>query len=212
MINRPALPLRDTPLVYGLVTRALHWSIALLVLWQFLGMGLRLMLGRTPLVSFFVGLHQPVGTALFVLIVLRVLWAVANRRNRPGHGAGLVGTAARLGHLALYVIMLAVPSLGLLRAFAEERAFAPFGFLIFPARDRPVAWMAELADLLHGELAWLMGVLILGHVVMVGVHEGMWRDGTLARMAGARRGGAPADRPAGGPSTDISAKGRPVRE
>ena len=34
--------------------------------------------------------------------------------------------------------------------------------------------------------AVLLLLLIAGHVLMVGVHEGMWRDGTLARMAGRR--------------------------
>lgn len=180
------LELRDTPARYGRITRLLHWSIAALILWQFLGMGLKLALGRGPVSGFFVGLHQPVGTALFVLVVARVLWALANRRNRPAHGGGLLGLAARLGHLALYVLMLAVPSLALLRAWGSERAFAPYGFEIFPARAAPIEWTQKLAGALHGELAWLLGLLVLGHVVMAGLHEAMWRDGTLARMAGGR--------------------------
>jgi len=182
-----SLPLRDTSDRYGRLTRLLHWSIAALVLWQFLGMGLRLALGRTPLVSFFVGSHQKVGTVLFLLILLRVVWAFANRRNRPGHGAGLLGLAARLGHLALYAAMALVPFLALLRAYGSERPFAPFGFQIFAAQQPPIGWMVGLGDALHGELAWLFLALIAGHAVMVGLHEGMWRDGTLSRMAGRRR-------------------------
>lgn len=183
----PRLPLRDTPLAYGLVTRALHWSIAALILWQFMGMGLKLALGRQPVVGFFVGSHQPVGTVLFGLIVLRLLWALANRGNRPAHGAGPLGLAARAGHLLLYLVMAAVPTLALLRAWGGERPFSPFGIPVFPGREAPVAWTQSLAEALHGELAWLLALMILGHVVMVGVHEGMWRDGTLARMAGRRR-------------------------
>ncbi len=183
----PRLPFRDTPQAYGLVTRALHWSIAALILWQFLGMGLRLVFGRQPFVGFFVGTHQPVGTVLFLLIVLRVLWALANRHNRPGHGTGPLGLAARAGHALLYAVMAAVPALGLLRAWGSERPFAPFGIPVFPGREAPIAWTQSLAEALHGELAWLLGLMVLGHVVMVGLHEGMWRDGTLARMAGRRR-------------------------
>lgn len=192
MPDRPlaaALPWRDTTQLYGRVTRLLHWSIAALMLWQFTGMGLRLMLGKTPLVGFFVGTHQKVGTVLFVLILLRVVWALANRRHRPDHGAGVLGLAARLGHLALYAVMVLVPALALIRAWGSERAFAPFGFQIFPAQTPEVAWTVTLGDLLHGELAWLMLALIAGHVLMVCLHEGLWRDGTLARMAGRRRTG-----------------------
>lgn len=182
----PTVPLRDTAAVYGRITRLLHWSIAALVLWQLLGMTLRLIFGRQPLVAFFVGSHQPVGTVLFGLIVLRVGWALANRGNRPAHGTGLLGFGARLGHLALYAVMLAVPFAALLRAWGSDRAFAPFGFEIFPAQVPPVGWAVGIGDALHGELGWVLALLILGHVAMVGLHEGMWRDGTLARMAGSR--------------------------
>ena len=183
----PAVPLRDTPQIYGRVTRLLHWIIAALVAWQFVGMGLRLLLGRTPLVSFFVGSHQKVGTVLFGLIVLRLAWAVANRGNRPDHGAGVQGVAARLGHLALYAVMALVPVAALMRAYGSEKAFAPFGFQIFPAQTPEIGWMVGVGDAIHGEFAWVLLALVAGHVLMVGVHEGMWRDGTLARMAGRRR-------------------------
>lgn len=184
------LPWRDTPRTYGRVTRILHWAIAALILWQFLGMALKLIFGRQPALSFIVGSHQPVGTVLFGLILLRVLWALANRGARPRHEAGLIGLAARLGHLALYGLMLIVPAAALLRAYGSKRPFAPFGREIFPAREPEIEWTVKLADALHGELAWLMGALILGHVFMVAVHERLWRDGTLGRMAG-RPGSAP---------------------
>lgn len=181
------LPLRDTPDLYGRITRLLHWGIAVLILWQFLGMGLKLIFGRQPFVGFFVGLHQPVGAILFVMILLRVIWAVSNRKNRPAHGHGLIGIASRIGHLLLYTLMLVIPALGMLRAYGSDRPFAPFGFHIFPAQNPPVDWAVNLADSLHGELAWIMAVMVLGHVLMVAVHEAMWRDGTLDRMAGRRK-------------------------
>ena len=177
---------RDTHTGYGLVTRALHWGMAALILWQFVGMGLRLLLGRTPLVSFFVGTHAPVGTLLFALILLRGVWALANRGRRPSHGAGLVGMAAQAGHGLLYLMMLAIPSLALLRAWGGTRPFAPFGIPVFPGREAELSWATTPASLLHGELAWILGVLVLGHVAMVVLHERVWRDGTLARMAGRR--------------------------
>lgn len=184
------LPLRDTAEAYGLVTRLLHWIIAALILWQFLGMGLKLILGRQPVVGFFVKLHQPVGTAIFILILLRVVWALLNLNNRPNHGRGIIGMAATVGHLLLYLLMLLIPGAALLRAYGSDRPFAPFGFGIFPAQQPEITWMVGVADRLHGEMAWLLGLLILGHVVMVGVHEAMWKDGTFARMTGRRRDGA----------------------
>lgn len=184
---RGALPLRDTAQLYGRVTRLLHWTIAALMLWQFLGMGLRLALGRTPVVAVFVGTHQLVGTALFGLIVLLLLWALANRAHRPGHGHGLPGLAARAGHLALYLVMALVPVTALLRAYGSDKVWAPLGVPIFAAQTPPIGWMVGLAEAVHGEFAWILLGLIAGHVLMVGLHQGMWRDGTLRRMAGRRR-------------------------
>lgn len=185
----PNLPLRDTDRVYGKVTRLLHWSIAALLAWQFVGMGLKLALGRHPVAAVFVGSHQKVGTVLFLLIALRLAWAFANRGHRPDHGAGALGLAARFGHLLLYAVMVIVPVAALLRAYGSERGFAPFGFQVFAPQLPEIGWMVRAGDALHGEMGWLLLALIAGHVVMVGLHEGMWRDGTLARMAGRRRAG-----------------------
>ncbi|MWD27287.1 cytochrome b [Aquicoccus sp. SCR17] len=184
--RRPAMPWRDNPETYGWITRALHWGIAALILWQILGMVLRLALGRMPVVSLFVGLHQPLGATLFVLIAARLLWALAQRRRRPGHGRGPLARATRAGHVLLYALMVAVPALGLLRAWGNTRAFAPWGLPVFPARETEIAWATTLADRLHGELAWALTALILGHVVMALIHALHWCDGTLARMAGRR--------------------------
>lgn len=179
-----SLPMRDTHHAYGPISRALHWSVALLILLQFIGMGMKLWLGRgSELAGFFVRLHQPVGTILFVLIVIRVIWAMANRRNRPGHGQGLVGRAAAVGHVLIYAAMVFVPTAALLRSYGSERGFAPFGFQIFAPKSPEIGWTSAIGAY-HGEVAWLLCLLVLGHIVMVGVHEAMWRDGTLARMAG----------------------------
>lgn len=185
-----SLPFRDTPLAYGRISRLLHWTMAALVLYQFTGMGLRAIFDRQPWLSPFVSYHQPVGTILFLLVVIRAVWAMSNRGNRPAHGRHFVGRAASLGHGLIYVVMLAVPAIALIRAYGNDRAFAPFGFTIFPAQEPPIGWMVNLGGALHGELGWLLGILILGHVAMVGVHESMWRDGTLARMLGRGRSAA----------------------
>lgn len=181
------LPLRDSSFAYGRISRLLHWTIAALVLLQFTGMGLKLWLGReSELAGFMVGLHQPTGTILFVLIVIRVIWALLNRANRPHHGGGAFGLAASAGHFLLYVMMVFVPFAALARAWGSDRGFAPFGFQIFAPQTQEVAWTQAIGGW-HGEVAWVFGLVILGHILMVGVHETMWRDGTLAKMAGRLR-------------------------
>lgn len=174
---------RDAPERYGQVSRLLHWGMALILLWQFTGMILRLILGRTPLMAFWVGTHQSVGTLLLVLTLLRLLWAWINRGRLPPQA----GLAARIGHGLLYALLLVLPSLGLLRALGDGRGYAFFGLQIVPRGGPRIEWMAAPANLLHAKLAWLLLALILGHVLMALLHHLVWRDGTLRRMAGLPR-------------------------
>lgn len=176
------MALLDDAQRYGLVSRALHWIMAGILLWQFVGMGLRLALGRTPLVSFFVGSHGAVGALLFVLAVTRILWGLLNRHRRPSYEPGLLGSLAKAGHVALYTLLAVVPALALLRAWGSGRGFQPFGIPVFPATGEQIAWATAPANAVHGVLAWVLLALIAGHVFMVFVHQFILRDGVARRM------------------------------
>lgn len=172
----------DSEQRYGIVTRALHWAMAAIFLWQFLGMGLRAALGRTPLVTFFVSSHGAVGALLFVLALTRILWGLANRSRRPAYEPGLLGSLARAGHAGLYALMVIVPSLALLRAWGSGRGFEPFGIPVFTATGQQIAWATAPANAVHGLLAWVLLLLIGGHAFMVLVHHYILRDDTARRM------------------------------
>lgn len=180
------MQVRDNHDRYGTVTRIIHWGVASLMLWQFSGMISKLSLGREhSLTQFLAGKHSAVGTVLFVLILFRLFWAFKNRHNRPAHGGGVLGFAAWMGHLALYTLMLLVPLTALIRAWGNDRQFAPFGFEIFPARtpEQVIAPATEIGAMFHGELGWIMGALVVGHITMALLHHVALRDGTLKRMA-----------------------------
>ena len=49
-------------------------------------------------------------------MALRLVWALANWRNRP-HGS----LAVKLGHAALYVLMAAVPVVAMIRQYGSAR-------------------------------------------------------------------------------------------
>lgn len=177
-------PWLDTPQRYGRVSRILHWGMAALFAWQFAGMAVRILVGRHPVTAFMVGTHASLGFLLLVLVLLRAAWGLTQFRHRPRHAPGLVGRLATLGHLALYALMLAVPSLALLRAAGSGRGFAPFGIPLFPAFEGgAVAWMVAPANAAHGLLAWTLLTLVAGHIVMALAHRWLWQDDVLHRMA-----------------------------
>lgn len=176
--------LKDSPQRYGLVSRALHWGMALLFAWQFFGMACKLVLGKVPLTSFMVGTHGPVGFLLLLLLVLRLLWALAQRRSRPSYAAGTSGTLARAGHALLYLLMLLVPALAMLRQYGSGRGFAPWGLQLMEKTDQKIEWMMAPANAVHGLFGWVLLALIVGHAVMALVHHYGMKDGTLKRMIG----------------------------
>jgi cytochrome b561 len=174
----------DSPNRYGYVTRILHWIMAALLAWQFLSMACKLVLGRTPLTAFMVGSHGQIGTVLMLLIVLRVIWAVCNRRTRPPHEQTWMGRGARAGHGLLYALMFIVPALALVRQYGSDRPLVVFGMRLMEPQPTKIEWLMAPANAVHGLLAWALLALIAGHVVMVMVHHYRWRDDTVSRMIG----------------------------
>ncbi|MFV9682295.1 cytochrome b [Pseudomonas sp. NY15367] len=170
--------LQDSAQRYGAVSRLLHWAMAALLVWQYLTV---IVPEGHFLESIVGGTHKAVGLLLLVLVVIRLLWALSNRGCRPAS----LSVPAKLGHLALYGLMVLIPLLALLRQYGSGRAFEAFGMTIMSGFDGDkIEWMLAPANLLHGNLGWLLLVLIIGHIVMAFVHRRQGDVDVLGRMIG----------------------------
>lgn len=174
----------DNGLKYGLVTRVLHWAIAALLVYQLGGVVAGALLGETALTEAWGSGHKPAGLLLFVLAVVRAVWGLFNLKRRPPVHRGLIGKAAVAGHLFLYGLLLFVPTVALIRQYGSGRAFEAFGLTIMKGGHDKIEWMTALGSDFHGEMAWVLLAMIAVHVVMALVHQFVWKDGTLKRMAG----------------------------
>ena len=173
----------DTQDRYGLVSRSLHWGMAALFAAQFLSAAAHWALPReNALCETLWSDHTTLGTTLFLLVLLRGAWGLANVPKRPPH-PGMVGHAAVAGHLMIYVFMVIVPGVRLLAAAGSTRGSNYLGMPILPAHEVEVAWI-QVAAGWHGEMGWILAVLVLGHAAMaVFWHRLIWRDEIFARMA-----------------------------
>lgn len=167
---------------YGLLSRLLHWSMALLILAQFVTAGLHEFAKDSALSKSLWPTHSRFGFILLILVFLRGAWGLANARSRPSHGASLLGRAALLGHLALYALMIVVPAIALLRTYASGYGFSILGLEIFAKTGVKIAELQAPANAVHGLLGWVMLALVAGHVVMAFVHRIAWNDDVLGRM------------------------------
>ncbi len=166
--------------------------MAALFAWQFTSAILHFFADDTPVEEFVFATHFDIGFTLWCLVLLRGGWGLANLRNRPHHaGPKALRRAATLGHLAMYLLMFAIPTIALVRAYGSKWGLTLFGMPVFAPRDPEIEWMQALGGALHGELGWLLLALVAGHVAMALWHGYSRRDGTLQRMwrggPGARR-------------------------
>jgi cytochrome b561 len=95
--------------------------------------------------------------------------------------------AMRAAHLALYVLMIAVPVVGYLMVDAKGYDVAFFGWAApdLVATDKD---LAERLNGLHAILAWALTAIVAVHVAAAVWHQAVLRDGTMNRMLPAGRG------------------------
>jgi cytochrome b561 len=156
---------------YSSLQIALHWSIMVLVAANILiGQGMervfRGLLAGEDLQTYGPAyMHIAIGLTILLLTVMRLVVRI-NRPVEPAPDSPhrIMATLAKVNHWAFYVLLLAIPVLGI------------------------VAWFGgvEGAADLHGLLNWVLLALIALHVLGVIVHHAMG-DPILRRMA--RRGG-----------------------
>jgi cytochrome b561 len=173
--------MNDTSRAYGLVTRTLHWGMAVLFVAQFTSAIAKRLWGKENAITEFLGpYHADIGVLLLALVIIRLAWAYRQRHDRPAH-PGQHGKLVKGGHATLYALMVLVPAAAVLIRLGAGRPLDLFGMPILPPGDG-IEWAKTLGFLLHKPLAWLLGAMIAGHIGMALYHRFVMRDDTLARM------------------------------
>lgn len=177
---------------YTMVAKSLHWLMAVMLLGLF---GLGLYMADLPLSPEKLQLyswHKWAGVTFFLLVWLRLLWRVSHRpppfpvQMRAGQQR-----AAHLGHLALYVFMLAIPLSGWLMSSAKGFQTVWFGVVPLPDLIDKNRELGEILVLVHKGFGIALMILVIGHIAMALKHQFKDRDGTLSRMLfSARRKGS----------------------
>ncbi len=172
---------RNTDTSFGRVSRALHWSMALLLIGQ-LALGVRIAGMQPGLANLWLyGLHKTVGFAALALVLVRIIWHLVSKPPAPKGIPGWERTLAKLGHLALYALMLAIPLTGWVASSASGLEVMIADRWTLP----PIAPVSELLEArafaVHGVLAKLLMALVSLHILAALKRE-MDGDGTLTRM------------------------------
>jgi cytochrome b561 len=163
---------------YGSVAIAIHWITALLIVALFatglLAAGQADPMAQLALVRF----HVPLGIAILLLTLLRIVWWwFIDRLPDPAPGQpALQERAARLVHLALYVVLVVLATSGIVTLVLSGAMPAIIAGTTLPAFD-------ELAPrMVHGIASRLMLLLLALHIGAALWHQFVRRDRLLARM------------------------------
>ncbi len=173
----------ESPQHYSRTAVALHWLIALLIVFAFsLGLymhELPLSPSKLKLYSY----HKWIGVTVFVLAVLRLLWRL---RVPPPSLPKTLGRwsqrAAHATHYGLYLLILIVPLSGWLLSSASGFPTVWFGVVQLPDLIEKSASMAKVFKSVHEILNDSMLMLVLLHVLASLKHHFLDRDTVLRRM------------------------------
>ena len=161
---------------------AAHWLIALLILAAFpLGLYMAdLPLSPTKLKLF--SYHKWIGMTVLLLFLPRILWRITHRPPEALPMPAWQHRIAELTHLALYVLMFAVPLSGWLMSSAKGFQVVYFGVLPIPDLIPKNPELGDVLEELHEALNWALFGLVGLHVAGALKHHVIDRDGTVRRM------------------------------
>lgn len=170
----------DTKERYGLITRVFHWGMAVLIVWQFLKFFDRINDGEHWVGETLVQWHGSIGIVLLLLVVLRMVWAWLQSNNRPEHHPA-VAVLAKIAHRVLYLTIFLLPITAICFVLGRGFSVKAFGVELIAGSGSDTPWMQAVGTL-HSPLAWLLLLLVIGHITMALLHHFVKKDGTLQRM------------------------------
>ncbi len=167
---------------FTVTQRLIHWLMAVAILAMlFIGVGMvsTVMPDYLSLVS----IHRPLGIAILLLVLLRiVVRLIAGSPGLPRDLPEPMKLAARLSHLALYALMVAMPLLGWAMLSAAAYPAEMFGGWSLPAIVPQSDTLHTLLWNAHRSLAFVFFAVILLHVAAGLFHALVRRDGVFQAM------------------------------
>ena len=167
---------------YDTLTVTLHWAVALLIV-TMAALGWTMMaIEDDPGSRWYFDLHKSLGLVLALLVVLRIGWRFIQRRSAPPEvGAAWQAMLARAVKLLLYLLMVAIPTVGYLGAAHSKAGVAWFG-LATPRWALPDHDTAEWYFGIHSALVWVLVASVALHVTGALWHRLVNKDPVLQRM------------------------------
>lgn len=173
--------IKSTENTYGMVARALHWSIAILIVLMIAsGYAAGEVLPKAVLIP----LHKSTGIIVLGLSIARLAWWAMDC-VRPGD-ADLTWEKwpSRLAKWALAGLGLALPVSGWLMSSAADKAVTLYGLVAVPMLLAPDKELAHALGEVHETLGSIIAIILAAHVAGALRHRYILKDHIFSRMWG----------------------------
>lgn len=167
---------------YDPVAQGFHWLVVLLLVAQYLTEALQSVLPKSY-EGVFDRLHVSIGPTILLLMLLRLVWRLANPPPpAPRDLPPALQALSRATHWAFYAVLFVLPILGWVAASAFNTRAYLLGFIPLPALTTPNEDFGNAIGEVHGAVALTLLALIALHVAGALYHALVKRDGVLQRM------------------------------
>jgi cytochrome b561 len=181
--------LRNTADGFGAVAKAFHWVTLLLLVGSFT---IALSMESLPLSPRKLQLfawHKWVGLTVFLVVVLRLAWRLANPVPRqPKEMPPWQRRLAALSHAALYGLLIVMPVTGWVMSEALNLPVVYLGLFRIPSPFAVDRALGEAMRAVHLALALTLLALASVHTLAALYHHFILRDDVLRRMLPSRSG------------------------
>lgn len=172
--------LKNSSTEWGSLARFFHWAMALMFVVQYLAGEYDDAFGGSRF-------HVSFGLSLVGLILLRLIWRLANPVPTPIAGSKpWERTAARAVHYTWYMLMFALPLSGMVWRQASGKPLAFWGWFKLPVWIDKDKALAHNAHEVHEWLGTIALILLALHIAAALKHHYIDRDATLKRMLGCK--------------------------
>ncbi len=167
---------------YTGVAIAFHWLLALMIVASFcVGLYMHELPPSLEKLKLF-NYHKWAGVTILALSAARLLWRLTHRPPADPPMPAWQAQAAHLTHGALYLMFFVVPLVGWAYSSAAGFPVVLFGVLPLPDFVPVDKALAQAIKPWHERTAWVLALLVLGHVAAALKHHFIDRDGLLDRM------------------------------
>ena len=174
--------IRDTNTGYGLVTRLLHWLMALAIFVVFaLGYWMVGLDYYSPYYTLAPDIHRSVGMLLLIALLLRWAWRLSNVHPGGEELSRFERLASKVVHEGFYPLLLALMISGYFISTSEGRGIDVFGLFTVPAVVSSKE-IAQTAGLIHKILAYITVAVAAVHTLAALKHHTVDKSRILKRM------------------------------